>query len=309
MKNFTSRIKLTAFILLFSFYGFSQSTATYDIALTTTWNATEHSSVPGNAHWSDLIGATHNTANEFVEIGQNASLGIKNVAETGNNVAITSEINDAIGAGDADKLLQDGFSPFDAISSAGFTDVSIDEAFPLITLVSMVAPSPDWFIAINSLNLRNDTNTGWKDSFTIDVFAYDAGTDSGTDYTSSDSATVPADPVSMITGFPINGNKMATITFTLKNVLSVDEVDSINNVNIYPNPVKDLLVIDNVHQVDLKTFEIYNIVGSLVLQVNFNDLSFKDPFKLNVNDLNKGIYLTKLIDGNNQSKTQKLIID
>lgn len=309
MKNFTSHNIYIALFFLISSTCFSQSTATYDISLTTTWNATEHSSVPGNAHWSNLIGATHNTVNEFVEIGQNASLGIKNVAETGNNVAITSEINSAISAGDADQLLQDGFDPFAAISSAGFTDVSVDENFPLITLVSMVAPSPDWFIAINSLNLRNDTNTDWKDSFTMDVFAYDAGTDNGTDYSSSDSATVPVDVVSMITGFPINGNKMATITFTFKNVLSTDELASVNNILIYPNPAKQILTLSNIQNIDLKTFEIYNIIGSLVLQVNFNNLSFENSFNLNVKDLNKGIYLTKLIDGNNKTKTQKLIIE
>lgn len=309
MKNFTPQNILTAFFILISFTCFSQSTATYDISLTTTWNATEHSSVPDNAHWSDLIGATHKTANEFVENGQNASLGIKNVAETGNNVAIISEINGAISAGNADQLLQDGFSPFAAISSAGFTDVSVDENFPLITLVSMVAPSPDWFIAINSLNLRNDTNTSWKDSFTMDVFAYDAGTDSGTDYSSNNSVTVPVDPVSMIAGFPVNGNKMATITFTLKNVLAVNDVVSVNNIHIYPNPVKEILTLSNIQNIDLKTFEIYNIVGSLVLQVNFKKLSFKNSFKLNVKDLNKGMYLTKLIDNTNQTKTQKLIIE
>jgi hypothetical protein len=307
MKNFTLSIKLMVFFFLIHCSCFSQSTATYDISLTTTWNASEHSSVPGNAHWSDLIGATHNTANEFVEIGENATLGIKNVAETGNNSAITTEINDAITAGSADQLLQDGFSPFAAISSAGFTDLNVDENFPLITLVSMVAPSPDWFIAINSLNLRNDLNTDWKDTFTIDVFTYDAGTDIGTDYTSDDSAISPVG-VSMITGIPINGNKMATVTFTLKNVLSIDEESPFNSIRIYPNPVKDVLTIANFQNVDLKTIEIYNILGNLVVQVNTKDLSFNNNLQLNVSDLNEGLYLTKLIAKDDQSKTQKLII-
>lgn len=307
MKNFTLQFKFLVIGLLFTSGCFSQSTATYDISLTTTWNASEHSSVPGNAHWSDLIGATHNTANEFVELGQLATLGIKNVAESGSNSAFTSEINSAITAGNADQLLQDGFSPFAAISSAGFTDVVISEDFPLITLVSMVAPSPDWFIAINSLNLRNDTNTDWKDTFTLDVFAYDSGTDSGTDYTSGNQVTNPAEPVSHITGFPINGNKMATITFTLKNVLSVDETNDVESVSIYPNPSNGVISISNI--ISLETLEIYNINGSLVKQINLENNYDINTIDLDLNDLNTGIYLTKFTDNNGVSKTHKLIIE
>ena len=175
MKKITSLLQIKSFLVFFLIaqLSLSQSIATYDISLTTIWNATSHTSVPGGAHWSDLIGATHNTANEFMEIDQNASLGIQNVAEMGNNTEITNEINDAITAGNADQLLQDGF-PDGAISTAGFSGKVISEDFPLITLVSMVAPSPDWFIAINSLTLRsgnNSVNNGLE-SFCIQFVNY-----------------------------------------------------------------------------------------------------------------------------------------
>jgi len=311
MKNFTLQVKLTVFVFLISFSCFSQSTANYEISITTIWNATDHTSVPGNAHWSDLIGATHNTANEFVEIDQNATLGIKNVAETGNNSAITTEINDAITDGKADQLLQDGFSPFGAISSAGFTDISVDEDFPLITLVSMVAPSPDWFIAINSLTLRSGNeavNNGWKDTFTMDVFAYDAGTDLGADYNSSNQPGGTGG-VTLITGSPINGNRMGTITFTLNNVLGVDKVSSINNIKLFPNPTSGIFNISNIENIDLKTIEVINILGSITLQVNIHNLSFDNNLPLNLSDLKKGVYFLKLITTSGQSGIQKLIIE
>ena len=307
MKIFTFQLKFLVIVFLISSECFSQSTATYDISLTTTWNVTEHSSVPGNAHWSDLIGATHNTANEFVELGQLATVGIKNVAESGSNAAITSEINAAITAGNANQLLQNGFSTFGAISSAGFTDIIVSEDFPLITLVSMVAPSPDWFIAINSLNLRNDSNTDWKNTFTVDVFTYDSGTDSGTNYTSGNQVTNPAQPISMINGFPVNGNKMATITFTLKSVLSIDDFNSVDSINIYPNPSRGIISITNT--INLNTIEVYNVLGNLVKQVNLENNYNINKFNLNLTDLNSGIYITKLIDNQGKSKTQKLIIE
>ena len=277
MKKITSLLQIKSFLVFFLIaqLSLSQSIATYDISLTTIWNATSHTSVPGGAHWSDLIGATHNTANEFMEIDQNASLGIQNVAEMGNNTEITNEINDAITAGNADQLLQDGF-PDGAISTAGFSGKVISEDFPLITLVSMVAPSPDWFIAINSLTLRsgnNSVNNGWKDTFIVDVFAYDAGTDLGTEYTSSN---LPGGTggIFMISGQSTNGNKMGTITFTyVTSTLSINELSNIDNVKIYPNPVKDVITIANIQNINLKTIEVYNILGSLVLQVNIKNLS------------------------------------
>jgi len=81
----------------------------------------------------------------------------------------------------------------------------------------MVAPSPDCFIAVNNLDLKfgnPSINNGWKDIFTMDIFAYDSGTDSGTNYTSANMVTVPRISIAKVSRFPINKNKMATITFT-----------------------------------------------------------------------------------------------
>ena len=67
MKNFTQPLKTPIFLfaLFIAPSVFAQSVANYDVSITTIWNTTDHTSVPGNAHWSDLIGATHNTENEY----------------------------------------------------------------------------------------------------------------------------------------------------------------------------------------------------------------------------------------------------
>lgn len=305
---------LKKFILLIAIISVSfstaQSIAVYDIELTTIWTMDDHTSVPGSAHWSDLIGATHANANEFMEIGQLASTGIKNVAEFGSNGAITGEINAAITAGDADKLLQDGFSPFAGNDSvAVFSDVNVSEFFPLISLVSMVAPSPDWFIAINSLNLRSGNNSvlnGWKDTFTVDVFAYDAGTDSGTNYGSGDLITNPFQPISMVTGAPINGNKMATITFTYKSsTLSVDDINSIESVKVYPNPATNVLNITNTVSNSLESAELYNILGKRVSM----SLARNNDIVVNTNNLQSGVYVLRLNGIDGATSTRKVIIE
>lgn len=283
---------------------FAQSVATYDISFQSTWNASEHSSIPNNAHWSNLVGATHNAPNEFVQLGRNASLGIKNVAELGSNTAFQNEVNTVITEGRADQWLQQGFTPFAAISSATLTDIEVSEDYPLLTLVSMVAPSPDWFIAVNSLNLRTDSNDGWKDTFSIDVFTYDAGTDNGTNYGSSNNPNSPV-PISMINGFPINGNKIGTLTVTLKSILSVDTPDFNQNITIIPNPSNGKISIKNNTGTTLNKVSIYNILGS---QVQVVTLRNQRNANLNLTDLKKGVYLLRIESTNGQVKTQKLIL-
>ena len=154
MKNLTSTLY---FGLLFSLSVFSQSTADYNISLTTIWNAADHTSVPGGAHWSALVGATHNTANQFVELGVVSPMtnGIKDMAETGATGNFSSEVTTAIGGGLADQYVV-GFTGFSGpVGTFTKNNLQVNESFPLITLLSMVAPSPDWFIAVNSVNLRS----------------------------------------------------------------------------------------------------------------------------------------------------------
>ncbi|WP_203257295.1 T9SS type A sorting domain-containing protein [Hyunsoonleella ulvae] len=300
-------------LLLISFFSFSQSIANYDISVTTIWNSTDHTSVPGNAHWSPLAGATHKTTNTVLEFGvvAPATNGIKNIAETGNTSAFNSEINTLISSGECDQYLQQGFSPFAGNNSnSTLTSVSVSEDFPLITLVSMVAPSPDWFIAVNSLDLRSgnpSVNNGWKDTFTMDVFVYDAGTDSGTDYGSGNSITTPRDPISMVSGFPINGNRMATVTFTYNSsTLSNPAVESFGNVKIHPNPTSGKITISNIQNTNIKRVEIFSILGKLK-QDYFIEKKVKH-LDLDVSNLTSGIYLLKLNNEDGNAKTQKLIV-
>jgi hypothetical protein len=299
--------------LLFSLSVLSQSAAIYDISITTIWNTTNHTSVPGGAHWSPLAGATHKNSNDILQFGALAPMtnGIKDIAETGSNGNFQSEVNTIIKAGNANQYLQQGFSPFAGNNSnATLSNVSVDEGFPYITLVSMVAPSPDWFISLNSENLKSGDigiNNGWKDTYTIDVFAYDAGTDDGTDYTSPDAVSNPRINISKITGFPINGNKMGTITFTFRgSTLGAASVNSIENIKIYPNPTQGNISISNIQNNGLKTLELYNVLGVLVK--HFLVKSNSSKLDINLTNTNKGIYILKLNTIDGISKNHKLII-
>jgi hypothetical protein len=97
-------------------------------------------------------------------------------------------------------------------------EFDISQAFPLVTLVTMVAPSPDWFVGVTSLELFR--NGQWVDEVRVDLSAHDAGTDSGPTYRSPDQATIPRQPISLL-GYPAAATGTApsfgTFTFTRRN--------------------------------------------------------------------------------------------
>lgn len=189
-----------------------EEAATYRVTFQATWSAGTHpTSFPPNPHFSGLIGATHDGAAVFWEPGGLATTGIKNMAETGSKTALTAEVNAAIQAGSAARVLSGGgINPAPGAANLSF---EVDADHPLVTLVSMIAPSPDWFVGVHGLDLRPGGE--WVESVTVDLFAYDAGTDSGPIYTSANQVTTPAATIGRITTAPFdNQTALGTFTFT-----------------------------------------------------------------------------------------------
>lgn len=308
MKKITFILSL---LILCSHGIIAQSTATYDINFTSTWNESDHGTLPGNAHWSNLVGANHNSNIVFLEMGGMATPGIEDVAETGSNTAFNAEVNTAITAGDAEQWFQQGFSPFAAISSATLTDVVISEDYPLLTLLSMIAPSPDWIIAVNSLNLWDTTNSNWKDSFSLDLYPYDAGTENGFGYSTSNTATSPQGVIASVagaSGYPFGSAKIGTLTVTFKSTtLNTNDFDSLESVRFYPNPSNSGFVTVTNSNV-LEEITIYNVLGKQVRQVNISNTT-QNKEVIDVSDLNDGIYIVKLTSNDGATESKKLILN
>jgi len=283
-----------------------QTSATYDITFTSIWNATDHTSVPVNAHWSKLVGATHKTTNVFLQIDNLATTGIKNIAETGNNDVFNTEVTAEITKGEADQYI-DGPNLDTAAGDILISNLVIKEEFPLLTLVSMIAPSPDWMIALNGYNLL-DAVGNWKTLVNLDMFAYDAGTDSGTDYTSNNSITNPFQPISMINGSPFNGKKIGTLTITLKAVLDISDFSLFNNVNVYPNPVSNgKIIIRNLEGISINKVEIYNTSGLLIK--SSDKKIYHNTLTLDTQNITSGIYILKLTIDKNKMIIRKFVIE
>ena len=293
-------------VMAFTSESGAQSTARYSITFDSSWNATDHGTLPGTAHWSDLVGATHNSSVTFWEMGQLATLGIEDVAEAGNNTNFNSEVNTAISGGTADQWLQAPFSPFAAISSATLSDVIVSTDHPLLTLASMVAPSPDWFIGVNGYSLL-DAGNAWKTSVVLDMYVYDAGTEEGDDYSTDNAATTPHENIfSRVNVTPFNDQPIGTLTITLNEVLDVESSEFSNSVSIAPNPVDDLIVIRNPGRFNIEEVRIYDVLGQMVNTVN---TAGRPNIEIQRFELNSGLYFVSMTNDVGEVATKKVILN
>lgn len=175
-------------------------TAQYRATFNATWSSSTHpAAFPGGAHWSGLVGGVHDDRVHFWREGETASLGIQNMAERGIQSTLVSEINPAITAGNARFTLTGGGIGGSPGSVSLTFPQSMRRDFPLVTLVSMIAPSPDWFVGVDSLSLIE--NDEWVFTKTVTLYGFDAGTDSGASYSSPDLVTTPRGIITRFTAF------------------------------------------------------------------------------------------------------------
>lgn len=67
------------------------------------------------------------------------------------------------------------------ITGKTFAVFRVDSDNHLVSFVSMISPSPDWFVGISALELCQQDCT-WLESKVIDLYPWDAGTDNGVTY-------------------------------------------------------------------------------------------------------------------------------
>jgi hypothetical protein len=191
-------------------------TAVYEVTFEATWTRATHPvDFPTRAHFSPLVGGTHDARVAFWDDGRLASEGIERMAENGRVSPLDLEIQSAIRSGTAEFLMTGA-----AIDSPGRTSLrfTISQRYPLVTLVTMVAPSPDWFVGTMGLDLF--AGGVWAEQVVVPLVPWDAGTDHGTTFTSEDVEARPHAPISLIRSAPLapDGLPVPMGTFTFRRV-------------------------------------------------------------------------------------------
>lgn len=178
------------------------ASATYGVTFRATWDAASHGDsppFPSGAHFSRLVGTTHVEEASFWSNGGIATDGIEIMAETGAVDVLCDEVQAEVGGGRANGCIRGQEGSF---RSPGTVTLSFeaDEGFPFLTLVSMIAPSPDWFVGVDGIGLRD--GECWASRIEMDLAGYDAGTDSGATFTAPNADVTPHEPIGPLEALP-----------------------------------------------------------------------------------------------------------
>lgn len=147
-------------------------------------------------HFSDVIGASHEHNFSFWGEGQLASDGLRQVAEWGSVRGMEAELRAQ--SKHLRTLIKAAGLWYPRVNTNTTSTFRVDQRHPLVSVVSMLGPSPDWIVGVSGLNLCNRDCT-WLDQTIIDLYPWDAGTDSGITYMSPNSPTVPQEKIHHIT--------------------------------------------------------------------------------------------------------------
>ena len=99
--------------------------------------------------------------------------------------------------------MQNFFCPAGGLGSSPSSvslSFEVTQAYAFVSLVSMLAPSSDWFVGASGLSLIE--NGQWVEELIVPLFAYDAGTDSGGSYTAPNSDTNPQARIGILQELP-----------------------------------------------------------------------------------------------------------
>ena len=153
---------------------------TYQVEFEGNWTT---SSTPGGvvrgAHFTTLIGAVHSGDVTFWSSGSRATPGVEDVAELGSVSLFRSEVRTSP---HTRTVIQQGVSG-GGRGRATFT-ITLTPSHPRVTLLSMIGPSPDWFVGVSGVSLL-DSSDNWLGEHVVDLYPYDAGTEDGTEFTLS----------------------------------------------------------------------------------------------------------------------------
>ena len=210
MQSSTTRIAALLALALASGAAQAQAeSATYTITFEGLWTADDitDSSLPGGAHFTQVIGATHNAATTIWAPGGTASAGVERVAETGIVATLVSEIG---ANSNADAVVSAG-SAFISPTQTVTGTFTANASHPLVSVLSMIAPTPDWFVGVSGVILYDN---GWQNRV-VELFPYDAGTEDGSGWSLFNPDTNPRGVITSIRNAErFRGNPIARLSFS-----------------------------------------------------------------------------------------------
>jgi hypothetical protein len=187
----------------------------YQVVFERSWSSQTHPlDFPLLAHFSPVIGVTHDGRYELFHAGATATPGLEHLCEEGKHQPLDAEIRSALASGAVGTLIETS-DPLRSVPEQAVASFEIDAAHPMVSIAAMIAPSPDWCAVAADVKLFE--NGEWVARKTIALEAWDVGTDSATSYRALDDDTQPRAPIGLngLPYFVMNGKRVpvGSVTF------------------------------------------------------------------------------------------------
>ncbi|XP_078496035.1 spondin-1-like [Ciona intestinalis] len=176
--------------------------ATYRMTFYGLWSPTSHpKDYPAfSTHWSNVIGASHSREYSIWDYGEFASPAVQKVAEWGWPNDVETEVTSQ---GDHVMSLIKTPAQWPAYQPRNLRNppsdtFKVDQSRHLVSLLSMLGPSPDWNVGITKETMCT-LECGWIGTRVYNLTPWDAGTDSGVSYLSANSAITPHERIRALT--------------------------------------------------------------------------------------------------------------
>ncbi|GFN93599.1 spondin-1-like [Plakobranchus ocellatus] len=148
-------------------------------------------------HWSSLVGASHSNDFRIWDYGQFASKAVKEVCEYGSSRSLENQLkshSDKIRTVVKTEQLWGPKRILDTLKAV----YTVNKKKHYLSLLTMIGPSPDWCLGVTAESMCTP-NCTWRDSLELDLYPWDAGTDSRVTYLGRKMPTRPPERIHRIT--------------------------------------------------------------------------------------------------------------
>lgn len=183
----------------------------YRVEIAFNWSSMSHpNAYPDNGHFSPLVAASHSSCYDIWTPNCYATKGTQLVAETGNIKFLLLELKyhlhrNVFNAKFIPKPTEDG-------TQTVYVDLHVDGygGRTLISAITMLFPSPDWFTGIDNMDVCDQKRGKWRHRIEGNLSAWDAGTDLGEDFESPNKPNRKYNPIVSILGSRFDGIPLGT---------------------------------------------------------------------------------------------------
>ena len=177
-------------------------------------------SVPAGAGFGETIVVAHKCDFSFFTVGNSASAGVQALAEGGATSDFQAEVTAAVAAGNAQASWTIPAPDSPTGNKNGPNSAPVKEEFSCLTVLVKINPTSDWFVGVSSYDLRSGgtwPTPGNNNNIFIDLYPFDAGTQDGTEFATSTTATSPQGTVaSLRNSGKFSNSKIARLKLQLK---------------------------------------------------------------------------------------------